>query len=217
MLPVYKRSLPELRREFHEFEALLASRAPLKESTDILPFLRMRPHLAASFGFANAYLHMPDRLAQEVTVFGSFRCDVVVGDSRSEQFTLIELEDATQTSVFERASKRAYPRWSSRFEKGFSQLVDWAWRLSHERPPSIVLEPIFGCRNPKIHYLLVVGRQHWLDASAEARLEWRRSHNGIAHQRTSIWTYDTVLDFVPRRLEAADRDVSDMARPAPPR
>lgn len=216
MLDRYTRVFPELRREFLEFEALLAPGTRLRETADILPFLRTRRHLAASFGFANTYLHVPDRLAQEVVLFGGFRCDLIVGDSRAEQFTLIELEDATETSIFEAASKRAYPRWSSRFEKGFSQLVDWAWRLSHERPPSVALEPIFGCQNPKIHYLLVIGRQHWLGASAEARLEWRRSHNGIANQRTSIWTYDTFRDFVQRRIEAADLDLAQEPGPGSP-
>ena len=206
MLRPYTRVLADLRREFSEFEALLAPGTPLREARDILPFLRPRPHLCAAFGFANAYLHMPDRLAQEVTLFGGFRCDLIVGDSRSEQFTLVEIEDATRTSVFEATRGRAFPRWSGRFEKGFSQLVDWAWRLDHERAPSVTLESVLGCGNPKLHHLLVIGRQHWLDAASEARLEWRRMHIGIANQRATIWTYDTFREFVRRRIEAAEAD-----------
>jgi hypothetical protein len=101
---------------------------------------------------------------------------------------------------------RDYPRWSSRFERGFSQLLDWAWRIDHERQPSATLEAAFGTADPKVHYLLVIGRDQWIGDAGRARLHWRRLHNGISGQRTTIWTYDDLLNFVSLRLRGAERD-----------
>ena len=142
---------------------------------------------------------------------GSFRCDIAVGDSSAGQFTLIELEDAGPTSVFEPVRGRDYPRWSSRFERGFSQLVDWAWRIDQERQPNPTLEAAFGTSDPKVHYLLVIGRDHWIGDAGRARLHWRRLHNGISGQRTTIWTYDDLLAFLRARLRAAEQDAAVLA------
>ena len=61
------------------------------------------------------------------TFFGDFACDVAAGDSEANAFTLIEFEDAQEYSIFSRRQEgKAMKRWSSRFEHGFSQLVDWA-------------------------------------------------------------------------------------------
>lgn len=116
------------------------------------------------------------------------------------------------TSVFEAASGRAYPRWSTRFERGFSQLVDWSWRIDQERQPSSTLESIFGTPDPKLHYVLVIGRDRWINAASRARLDWRRKHKRISGQQTSIWTYDYLLAFLERRLKAAEQDASDLSR-----
>ena len=48
-------------------------------------------------------------------------------------------------------------RWSPRFEHGFSQLVDWAWRLSTEGT-SAAYRRIFGENDSTIHLLLIAGR-----------------------------------------------------------
>lgn len=122
----YTRDVRALRTELDAFGALLQAGTPLREASQILPFVRRSRHLAAAFGFANHALGAPDLLALERPLFGSFRCDVAVGSSTSRQFTLVELEDAREHSLFEAVKGRDFPRWSSRFERGFSQLVDWA-------------------------------------------------------------------------------------------
>jgi hypothetical protein len=203
MLDPYVRDLGALQREFHAFDMLMQPGTPLGEKADILPFFRQNRHLAAYLGYANNYLVSPGLLGIEHNLLG-FRCDIAIGDSTTGQFTLVELEDAAADSIFRRPNRnRAYPQWSPRFEEGFSQLVDWALRIDQERQPSVTLEPIFGTPDPKIHYLLVIGRDHWLDAAGSARLNWRRRHNGIQVQLTTIWTYDLFLDFVRRRIADA--------------
>jgi hypothetical protein len=136
---------------------------------------------------------------------------VAVGHRAARQFTLVELEDARENSIFEVARGREYPRWSGRFERGFSQLVDWAWRIDYERQPSVTLEAAFGTVDPRIHYLLVIGRDRWIGAAGRARLDWRHLHNGISGQRTTVWTYDDLFTFIDDRLTAAEQDATDLA------
>jgi hypothetical protein len=166
----------------------------------------------AAFGFANRALVAPNLLALERPLLGSFRCDVAIGNASARQFTLIELEDARENSLFEPVAGRDYPRWSSRFERGFSQLVDWAWRIDHERQPSVTLEAAFGTPDPQIHYLLVIGRDRWVGAAGRARLDWRQRHNGISGERTTVWTYDDLFSFTSDRLAVAEQDASTLAR-----
>jgi hypothetical protein len=204
MLNRYAVNTKALKAELEVLKYLLKSKNALSEQADLLPLFRSNLHLAAALGFANINLQSPDRLAVETNLFGSFRCDIVIGDSQAEQFTLVELEDAKHNSIFEAVTKRGFPRWAGRVEKGLSQLVDWCWRLDHERPPSVTLPPIFGCENPKIHCVLVIGRDQWLDSTAKSRLEWRRRHNGLYGHPLTIWTYDQFARGVEMRLAAAE-------------
>lgn len=208
----YTRNLNALRAELDAFGGLLQSGTPLGETKQILPFVRRSRHLAAAFGFANHALGAPDLLAMERPLFGCFRCDVAIGSSTARQFTLVELEDARENSVFEAVKGRGFPRWSSRFERGFSQLVDWAWRIDYERQPSAALEAAFGTSDPRIHYPLVIGRDQWIGAAGRARLDWRHLHNGISEQRTTIWTSDDLFTFISDRLKATGQDASHLVR-----
>jgi hypothetical protein len=211
----YTRDLRSLRRELKAFGALLQAERPLSEMRDILPFVRRSRHLAAAFGFANRALVAPNLLAVERPVLGSFRCDIAIGNATAQQFTLVELEDARESSVFEPVTGRDYPRWSGRFERGFSQLVDWAWRIDHERQPSVTLEAAFGTGDPQIHYLLVIGRDQWIGTVGRARLNWRQRHNGISGERTTVWTYDDLFSFVSGRLAVAEQDAADLGQLRP--
>jgi len=205
MLDAYVRDLSALRREVDAFSSLLASK-PSHGERAFLDLFGRCPHLAASAGMINASINAPDLVAVERTLL-SFRCDIAVGQSITGDFTIIELEGAEPSSIFKaRKGPRAYPSWSGRFEGGFSQLVDWAWRIEHERPPAVTLEPIFGTTDPDIHYALIIGRDRDLDASGRARLKWRRRNNGLANRGTTVWTYDDLLSFVSRRVDAAEDD-----------
>jgi hypothetical protein len=77
---------------------------------------------------------LPDRIATELELFGDFTCDVASRDSNQDAYTLVEFEDALEYSVLAKLETgRTMKRWSPRFEHGFSQLVDRAWRLTTER------------------------------------------------------------------------------------
>ena len=116
--------------ELNAFRTLLHERDELKERRDILPFFRTRTHLSAFIGSYFPYLVYPDRIAFEYDLFGDFRCDLAIGDASSEQYCFVEFEEATASSLFVSHSSKATPEWSPRFEHGFSQVLDWFWKLS---------------------------------------------------------------------------------------
>jgi hypothetical protein len=143
-----------------ELETLLSSEGHLRERDQVIPFFKARPHLCAALGYANNAVELPDRWANELDLFGDFACDVAAGDSEANAYTLIEFEDAQEHSILsKRPEGKSMKRWSPRFEHGFSQLVDWAWRISAEGESSNAFRRIFGDDNPTIHF-----RDYPLDA-----------------------------------------------------
>lgn len=167
----------------------------------MIPFFKARPHLCAALGYANNAVELPDRWASELDLFGDFACDVAVGDSEANAYTLIELEDAQEYSILSRLERgKAMKRWSSRFEHGFSQLVDWVWRISAEGESSAAFRRIFGDNNPSIHLLLVVGRDADLTKDDLTRLRWRANHLFLGQYKMSCFTFDGLSQSIRRRL-----------------
>ena len=115
-------------QQLKKFRRLLDKHPELDESAHILPFFRANRHLAAMVGLINPVAEEIDRLAFEWRISERFRCDVLAGDHEQRQYTLLEFEDAGRRSIF-KATRKSTPEWSSRYEHGFSQLVDWFWML----------------------------------------------------------------------------------------
>jgi hypothetical protein len=190
-----------LSKELDELQALLASTTALKERAQIAPFFKNRKQLCAGLGFTNSSIAMSDRVAIELELFGDFVCDAASGDSQTNAYTLIEFEDAQERSVFSRLeSGKIMKKWSPRFEHGFSQLVDWAWRLSTEGTSSHAFQRIFGANDPTIHLLLVAGRDADLTKGDLARLRWRANQISLGAFRMSCLTFDGALGTIRRRL-----------------
>ena len=120
--------LSTVSEEIHEFQELLEANTSLQEQDDLLPFFRARPQLTAWLGTVNPDLVRPDSVAYEYEIFGRYQADILVGDTTQGRFTLVELEDASRTSVF-KDRERTSSYWSRRFLTGFSQLVDWLFEL----------------------------------------------------------------------------------------
>jgi hypothetical protein len=88
-------------------------------------------------------------------------------------------------------SYRSY-QWSRTFEHGFSQIVDWYFRLDDYHRTAKV-EEHFG--TVKLDYVgvLIVGRDHFLNqAGLMARFEWRRKHTVINSRSLQCFTYDQL-------------------------
>lgn len=193
-----------LSADLDELETLLNAEPRLRERDQILPFFKQRPHLCGALGLANNAVELPNRWANELDLFGDFTCDVASGDSEANAYTLVEFEDAQEHSIFSKLQTgKAMKRWSPRFEHGFSQLVDWAWRLSAEGESSAAFRRIFSDDNPAIHLLLVVGRDADLTADDVARLKWRATNMSLGQFGMSCFTFDGLLRSLRRRLRLA--------------
>jgi len=172
------------RRSLADFETLLADHPELSERGDVPGFFKAHPDLSGFIGVYNGYLGTPDLVRHEYDLFGDFVCDVVVGDSRSGAFTFIEFEDARPNSVFDHTAGRATPPWSRRFRHGFSQLVDWFWKLDDLKRTDDFTDR-FGVGPIRATGVLVVGRREPLREREARRLRWRLDKVTVARTTSS--------------------------------
>jgi hypothetical protein len=205
-LQPFASSLVQCERDLSEFAALLAGKAELSEAQDILPFFSSHPQLIAMAGTWNTQMHRVDRICSEFDLFGNFRCDWAVGDTKSRVYSLIEFEDARPNSVFG-GGQKYHEEWGRRFEHGFSQLVDWFWALDTNRSvPDFTRR--FGTGNVQFLGMLVIGRRQFLLDHQEERLRWRQERVLINSHKITCITFDELHDFIGERLHYF-RDLAD--------
>ncbi len=190
--------------EAEELRALLAANVSLTERKQILPFFKARKHLSAYLGSYHPGIVRYDLVAHELALFGDFTCDLVVGDSKSKAFAFIEFEDAAPESIFVKKGAKATPEWAPRFEKGFSQLVDWFFKL-HEQGPTPTFETLFGSRSIQALGLLVVGRTEKLAPREVQRLRWREEHVLVNSKPIYCKTFDQLCEDLLDRLKQYPR------------
>ncbi|NER39174.1 MAG: DUF4263 domain-containing protein [Oscillatoria sp. SIO1A7] len=166
------------RDQIFELQRLLQSRRFLSERDDILPFFRERQHLSAFVSSFHPRIIRYDRIAFEFDIFGDFKSDLVVGDSVTQSYCFVEFEEAAATSLFASKSDRSTPEWSPRFERGFSQIVDWFCKLD-ELEKTDSFEDRFGSRSIDYMGLLVIGRSESLEPRERRRLRWRRENTAF--------------------------------------
>jgi Domain of unknown function (DUF4263) len=147
----------------------------------------------------NSRLVRYDRIAHEYPLFGDFSCDLVVGDWVRQAYVLVEFENAAPNSVFVKKGQKATPEWSPRFEHGFSQILDWFYKLDTQRH-SPDFEERFGSRVVHMSGLLVVGRRETLGPREEDRLRWRQQHVAINGHLIHCMTFDDLCEDILLRL-----------------
>lgn len=144
------------REELDDLEAHLAEQDELDERSDVLRFFRKRRHLSVFIGSYFPYISCFDLLAYEYDIFGDSKADLAVGDLSSGWYGFIEFEDASPSSLFKDAG-RATSEWSPRFEHGYSQVVDWFWKLSNMENTQDFRHR-FGTNYAGYEGMLIVGR-----------------------------------------------------------
>jgi hypothetical protein len=184
--------------ELSEFKALLDSRPELSERDDILPFFRQHRHLSLAVGLLSSNLSSLDRLAYEYDLFGDFSCDLVIGDSNRPAYTLVEFEDARAQSVFQAGSKYTH-EWGRRFEHGFSQLVDWFWKLEDQAKTNDFRNRL-GDTNARFSAMLVIGRNQFLPERERQRLNWRLDRVIINSNKATCLTLDDLYEQLYEKL-----------------
>ncbi len=140
-----------------------------------------------------------DRLGIEVSLFGEYVADAVVGDTANNALLFVELEDARSSSVF-RPRRRRGTEWSERLEHGFSQIVDWLWLLEDQQA-TLTFAAQFGERAPDVEALLIVGRDSGVSLADRRRLAWRSRRVQVGGQRVACCTFDDALRRLRQRLD----------------
>ena len=184
--------------ETREFQAFLSGRTTLKERDEILPFFKARKQLSAFLGVYSPHTIRNDRVAHEYPLFGDFTCDLVAGDWARRAYLFVEFEDAASDSVFVQKRRRT-PEWSPRFEQGFSQIVDWFYKLDTQRH-SADFEERFGNRVIYISGLLVIGRKQDFGPRETDRLSWRDRCVAVNGNNIRSMTFDDLCEDMLVRL-----------------
>lgn len=212
-------SIEQCRAELKQFEELLKVKTDLSERQDILPFFQRNLHVGSFISTYVPQLSNPDRIATELDIFGDFTCDLAVGDSTSKVFLLIEFEDARPNSLFVAKPPKVTPEWAPRLEHGFSQVVDWLWKLS-DLEKSVDFENKFGTRQAAFHGMVIVGRDQALALREQNRLKWRQDHTVVHSNKVSILTFDQLARDLAYRLATypmAAAQALPQAKPTAPR
>lgn len=187
-------------KEMAEFKNLLDSKPVLSERNDILPFFTKHRHLSAFLASYFTNIVKFDRLAFEYQLFGDFACDLVVGDSDKGRYCFIEFENATDKSVFEKKAAKVTPEWGTRFEHGFSQIVDWFWKLD-DMKNTTDLQSRFGRNLDQYFGMLVVGRNTHLEYREVARKQWRLNKVLIDSKDVFCVTFDELYVDLNEKLQ----------------
>lgn len=187
------------RVQLGELRTLLQGNSDLKE-TVLRQFFQARRHISALIGLYNPSIGRFDRVAWEYPLFGEFRCDLAIGDSVTRAYAFIEFEDAGPRSLFVKHGYRAAREWSPRFDHGYSQVVDWFYKLQ-VMTDSADMEARFGQRAIDYAGVLVVGRDQHLQTGEQLRLRWRREHVIVNSKRIICVTFDQLLEDLAFRLD----------------
>src|SRR6266446_6624125 len=186
------------RQQVQELKALLDGAADIGEAV-FHDFFEPRSHLRAMVGRLNSVLLSPDRLAWQYPIFGDFRCDFAIGDWARKAYTFVEFEDARPNSLFVKQGEKATRAWSSRFDGGYSQIIDWFYKL-HVMTDTPDMAARLGKRSIRYTGVMIVGRDQHLQPGERLRLEWRQDHVVVNSRHIVCLTYDQLLDDLLFRL-----------------
>ena len=179
--------------ELKEFKALLDTNTDLAERKQVLANFARWPNLCSMFGYYHGRIHAADRIKREFKVSSFFRTDLTVKRSTTDSICVVEFEGASARDIFE-DSKRGIDTWARPFEKGFSQVVDWAWALDAYRNNTDFIDA-FGSSRPNIVGVLVIGRSTSIsDAVRKDRWEWRRNKVNVDGLKVSLVTFDELYE-----------------------
>jgi hypothetical protein len=187
--------LAALKKLLDEFEM-----ETLKEREHVLSFFVENRHVAALVGHVAPNILHVDRLAYEFDFFGDYAADLAMGDSMRREYCFVEFENAAPDSIFKKVGKKSSLEWSPRFDRGYSQIIDWFWKL-HDMERSDTQRARFDHANSFNYYgLLVIGRSKGLATIELERLEWRRKKVLVDSKHIFCMTFDELFRDLTFRL-----------------
>ena len=197
----------KFKKELKGFGALLKSKSDLSETGDIQPFFEKSKQLSAYLGTFSADIGPATELAFQFPFFGDFTADLILGNNKAGEFCVVEFEDGCQDSLFKKQPSRGNPEWSSRFEHGFSQLIDWFCSLDDCKGTK-GFSRTFGFGHVRFIGLLIIGRSASLDDAKRSRLKWRTEKVLIDSHPINCITFDELHSLLQNRFilyEAASK------------
>jgi len=193
--------LATCRSEVQELKVLLDGSADIAEAV-FHDFFEPRTHLRALVGRYIPWLGTPDRLAWQYPIFGDFRSDFAIGDWTRKAYTFVEFEDARPNSLFVKQGEKATRAWSPHFDRGFSQIVDWFYKLQ-VMTDSEDMEARFGKRAIRYTGVLIIGRNQHLQDGERLRFTWRQDHVVVNSKHIICVTYDQLVEDLLFHLDQA--------------
>ncbi|MCA6364382.1 MAG: DUF4263 domain-containing protein [Bacteroidetes bacterium] len=187
-----------LKEELGEFRKLIDSGEKLDEQKVIQPFFRKRKQLSAFIGSFVSGLDV-NRISFELNLFGDFSPDLVIGDYTRSKYCFVEFESGLPQAIFKKTTGRKAPRWSAKFEEGYSQIVDWFWKVE-EQSGTASFRKLFEADSIISSGLLIIGRSNDLDEFGRNRMSWRGEKVVVNSSLIQCMTYDSLLADLERRL-----------------
>ena len=189
----------QCRAQWKDFQLLLKSKTVLDENKDILPFFKARHDLSLLITSYFPHIKNADVFAHEYPIYGDFKADLIVGDSVTNSYLLVEFENGSPESVFKKKPGKATPDWAPRFECAFSQLVDWLWKLDDMRSTADFVHA-FGNRQAKFQGLIIIGKDMQLDSQSASRLKWRVDRVVVDSSFVSCISFNDLASDLDFRL-----------------
>ncbi len=190
------------------FRLLLNTHHELEEKRDVQPFFKRHEELIPLLAeLGRVSRSNVDEYEFEFDLWQDLVCDIGIGDSKSNTYCLIELEAAKRNSIFKNKPKN-YPKYSDRLECGYSQIIDWFFKIDEMKNTSSIRRRFAG-DYPRVNAVLIIGRSHVLDTDLERnRFNWRRDNTLIGAKNVNCLTYDELLEY----FESKTNEMEDYKR-----
>lgn len=190
----------QVKQAIAEFKLLLETHSELSEKKDLQPFFKKNSILIFLLaGLGRISRTKVDEYEFEFDLWQDLVCDIGIGDSKANTYCLIELEGAKQNSIFKNKPKN-YPKYSECLECGYSQIVDWFFKIDEMKSTSSIKRRFAG-DYPRINAVLIIGRSHFFKTDLERnRFNWRRDNILIGAKNVNCLTYDELLAYFEGKM-----------------
>jgi hypothetical protein len=186
--------------ELADFKKFLDNNPEFSE-TAVVSLLKTKINLCCLLGSMAAGVPRSDVYKFEFQIQGVFRADFVAGHLQQQRFVLVEFEDGTKNSLFGPGETNQMRDRSNRFERGFGQLVDWAWARA-DAGNTQIFQNAFECNDMYPIFVLICGRDAFMGVTERKRFVWRNSNVGLGGAEVACLTYDGLFQFFQGTVEA---------------
>lgn len=183
------------------FKQLLDKQDEYDEKT-LYNFFIEHPNLILLIG-KMGFNYSPHFYQNEFNFFNEFYADFAVSNKKKSSFIFIEFEDAKRDSIFKEFEnlKTTRHEWSEKYEHGYSQIINWFYRLD-DYSKDIKFKEHFGTDKLTYQGMLIIGRNKFIQqAGLRSRLDWRNEKVSVNQKQIFCCTYDDLYDDLKEKLE----------------